>query len=149
LPLDSCRVQRTRALLGTAKTLIDLAVPVEDDRDHIRGPADAKVTLVEYGDFECHDCSQAERGTRHLASFGDLRYVWGDLPLTDVHPNAALSAEAADRQGAFWLMHDLLLQHLTGVAAGSPGALRRRPRARRFREDVRRHVAPPASRRLA
>jgi hypothetical protein len=88
------------------------------------------------------------RGTRHLASFGDLRYVWGDLPLTDVHLNAALSAEAADRQGAFWLMHDLL-QHLTGVAAGSPGALRRRRRARRFREDVRRHVAPPASRRLA
>jgi protein-disulfide isomerase len=45
-----------------------------------------------------------------LANFGDLRYVWRHLSLTDVHPNAALSAEAADRQGAFWPMHDLLLQ---------------------------------------
>jgi Na+/H+ antiporter NhaA len=107
--------RRTRALLGTAETLIDLAVPVDEERDHIRGPADAKVTLVEYGDFECPYCGQAEPVVRALlANFGDLRYVWRHLPLADVHPNAALSAEAAeaaDRQGAFWPMHDLLLEH--------------------------------------
>jgi Na+/H+ antiporter NhaA len=138
--------QRTRALLGTAETLIDLAVPVEDDRDHIRGPADAKVTLVEYGDFECPYCGQAEPVVRALlANFGDLRYVWRHLPLTDVHPNAALSAEAAeaaDRQGAFWPMHDLLLQHQQELR---PVHLVRYAAdlgldVDRFREDLRRHI---------
>ena len=78
-------------------------MPVEDDCDHIRGPADAKATLVEYGDFECPYCGQAEPVVRTLLqNMGDLRDVWRHLPLTDVHPNAALSAEAAeaaDRQG--------------------------------------------------
>jgi Na+/H+ antiporter NhaA len=75
--------RRTRALLGTAEALIDLAVPVDPNRDHIRGSADAKVTLVEYGDFECPYCGQAETV---LANFGDLRYVWRQLPLTDCTP---------------------------------------------------------------
>jgi protein-disulfide isomerase len=138
--------RRTRALLGTAETLIDLAVPVEDDRDHIRGPADAKVTLVEYGDFECPYCGQAEPVVRTLLhNMGDLRYVWRHLPLTDVHPNAALSAEAAeaaDRQGAFWPMHELLLQHQQELR---PVHLVRYAAdlgldVDRFREDLRRHV---------
>jgi Na+/H+ antiporter NhaA/protein-disulfide isomerase len=138
--------RRTRALLGTAETLIDLAAPVEDERDHIRGPADANVTLVEYGDFECPYCGQAEPVVRALlANFGDLRYVWRHLPLTDVHPNAALSAEAseaADRQGAFWPMHDLLLQHQQELL---PVHLLRYAAelgldVDRFREDLRRHV---------
>jgi Na+/H+ antiporter NhaA len=138
--------RRTRALLGTTETLIDLAVPVDPDRDHIRGPAVAKVTLVEYGDFECPYCGQAEPVVRALlANFGDLRYVWRHLPLTDVHPNAALSAEAAeaaDRQGAFWPMHDLLLQHQQELR---PVHLVRYAAdlgldVERFREDLRRHV---------
>ena len=84
------RRARIRALLGTAETLVDLAVPVDPERDHIRGPAEAPVTLVEYGDFECPYCGQAEPVVRELlADFGDVRYVWRHLPLTDVHPNAA------------------------------------------------------------
>jgi Na+/H+ antiporter NhaA len=106
--------RRVRALVGTAQTLVDLAVPV-DESDHQRGPADAPVTLVEYGDFECPYCGQAEPSVRALlAELGDLQYVWRHLPLTEVHPNAQLAAEAAEaaaEQGAFWEMHDLLLDH--------------------------------------
>jgi Na+/H+ antiporter NhaA len=106
---------RLRALLGTAESIVDLAVPVDPDRDHIRGPEDAPVTLVEYGDFECPYCGQAEPIVRELLSdFGDLRYVWRHLPLQDVHPHAQLAAEAAEAaadQGRFWDMYDRLLSH--------------------------------------
>ena len=107
--------RRTRALLGTSEGLIDLVEPVDPDRDHIRGPAEALVTVVEYGDFECPYCGQAEPVLHELlADFGDVRYVWRHLPLTDVHPRAQLAAEAAEAaagQGEFWQMHDLLLDH--------------------------------------
>jgi Na+/H+ antiporter NhaA len=106
---------RTSALLGQSPAIVDLADPVEAGRDHIRGPGDAHVTLVEYGDFECPYCGQAEPVIRELLSdFGDLRYVWRHLPLNDVHPRAQLAAEASEAagaQGAFWPMHDLLLEH--------------------------------------
>jgi protein-disulfide isomerase len=73
------------------------------------------VTLVEYGDFECPYCGMAEPVVRELLrDYGEIRYVWRHLPLTDVHPNAQLAAEATEaaaRQGAFWEMHDLLLDH--------------------------------------
>jgi protein-disulfide isomerase len=95
--------------------LTDLAAPVDVGRDHIRGPAAALVTLVEYGDFECPFCGQAEPAVRELlADFGDLRYVWRHLPLDDVHPHAQLAAEASEAaatQGKFWEMHDLLIAH--------------------------------------
>jgi Na+/H+ antiporter NhaA len=106
---------RLRALLGTAEVITDLVVPVDEARDHIRGPEKAPVTVVEYGDFECPYCGLAEPAVRELLSdFGDVRYVWRHLPLTDVHPHAQLAAEAteaAHRQGAFWGLHDLLLEH--------------------------------------
>jgi Na+/H+ antiporter NhaA len=106
---------RIRLLLGVAETLTNLAYPVDPERDHIRGPADALVTVVEYADFECPYCGQAEPVVRQLlAGVGDVRYVWRHLPLVDVHPRAkmaALVAEAAAAQGAFWPMHDLLLDH--------------------------------------
>jgi Na+/H+ antiporter NhaA len=112
---------RLRALLGTAETIIDLAVPVDPQRDHVRGPDQAPVTLVEYGDFECPYCGQAEPVIRELlADYGDLRYVWRHLPLTDVHPHALLAAdgaEAAARQGKFWDMHDQLLDHQGALTA--------------------------------
>jgi Na+/H+ antiporter NhaA len=104
---------RLRALIGTARPIVDLAVPVDPERDHIRGPIDAPVTLVEYGDLECPFCGQAEPVIRELlADFGDLRYVWRHLPLNDVHPlaqQAAEASEAAAAQGAFWEFHDLVL----------------------------------------
>ena len=107
--------RRVRAIEGTASMLTDLADPVDPARDHVRGPQDALVTLVEYGDFECPYCGQAEPVVRELLSdFGDLRYVWRHLPLADVHPHAELAAEAAEAagaQGAFWEMHDLLFEH--------------------------------------
>ncbi|WP_279582953.1 Na+/H+ antiporter NhaA [Fodinicola feengrottensis] len=105
--------RRAVALLGDAEQLLDLLVPVDPDRDHIRGPADASVTVVEYGDFQCPYCGQAEVAVREdLLVDDDVRYVWRHLPLTDVHPQAQLAAEAAEAaaaQGAFWPMHDLLL----------------------------------------
>ena len=104
---------RSRVRAGAAEVITDLAVPVDPDRDHLRGPADAPVTVVEYGDFECPYCGQAEPVVRELlADHGEVRDVWRPLPLTDVHPNAQLAAQAAEaagRQGAFWPMHDLLL----------------------------------------
>jgi protein-disulfide isomerase len=89
---------------------------VDPARDHIRGPDDAPVTLLEYGDFECPYCGQAEQTIRELlVSLGsDVRYVWRHLPLNDVHPfaqQAAEAAEAAAAQDSFWEMHDTLLSN--------------------------------------
>jgi Na+/H+ antiporter NhaA len=106
---------RIRALVGTAELIVDLGAPVDPERDHIRGPAEAPVTVVEYGDFQCPYCGQAEGAIRELlAGWGDVAYVWRHLPLNDVHPwaqQAAEAAEAAAEQGKFWEMHDLLLDH--------------------------------------
>jgi Na+/H+ antiporter NhaA len=117
---------RARQIVGTADDLIDLSDEVNPARDHIRGSESAPVTLVEYGDYECRYCGQAEVVIRELLeSFGDdLRYVWRHLPLNDVHPHtqmAAEASEAAGAQGAFWEMHDKLLAHqdeLTEPALG-------------------------------
>ncbi|MFD5123610.1 Na+/H+ antiporter NhaA [Streptomyces sp. NPDC058385] len=107
---------RARALIGTSESIIDLVAPVDPDRDHIRGPRNAPVTVVKYGDFECPYCAQAEPMMRQLRDDvgGDIRFVWRHLPLDDVHPRAQLAAEASEaaaRQGAFWPMHDVLLSH--------------------------------------
>ena len=92
-----------------------LTVPV-GDRDHVKGPPDAAVTLVEYGDFECPHCRHVKPIVRELkARFGDrMRYVYRHFPITSQHPNAQLAAEAAEAagaQGKFWEMHDLLFEH--------------------------------------
>jgi Na+/H+ antiporter NhaA len=109
------RRMRIRALLGGSESLVDLALPVDPKLDHVRGPAEAPVTVVEYGDLECPYCGKAEPVIRELlADFGDVRYVWRHLPLSDVHPHAEIAAqasEAAAAQGAFWEMHDQLLDH--------------------------------------
>ena len=107
--------RRLRLLLGTASAITDLMVPVDPERDHIRGPEKAPITVVEYADFECPYCGQAEPVVRELLrDFGDVRYVWRHLPLLEVHPRAQAAAEAAEAaglQGKFWEMHDLLFEH--------------------------------------
>jgi protein-disulfide isomerase len=105
----------------TASLPMVLDRPVDAARDHILGAADAPLTLVEYGDFECPFCGKATGVVRELRQrFGeDLRYVFRHLPLTDVHEHAELSAraaEAAGAQGRFWEMHDLLFRHQDGLA---------------------------------
>jgi Na+/H+ antiporter NhaA len=107
---------KIRLLFGTSSAVTDLMVPVDPARDHIRGPENAPVTVVEYADFECPFCGQAEPEVRELLrDFGsEVRYVWRHLPLRDVHPNAQRAAEAAEAaaaQGKFWEMHDLLFEH--------------------------------------
>jgi Na+/H+ antiporter NhaA len=137
---------RARALLGTAEAIIDLAVPVDPERDHVRGADQALVTLVEYGDYECPFCGLAEPVIRELlADDGDLRYVWRHLPLTDVHPHALLAAEGAEaaaRQGSFWPMHDQLLAHQDALTADD--LLRYAAQlgldTGRFTADLRRHA---------
>jgi Na+/H+ antiporter NhaA len=114
---------RARALIGTAEPLVDLYVDVDPERDHIRGPVAAPVTVVEYGDFECPYCGQAEPVVRELLREfgGEVRYAWRHLPLNDVHPHAQLAAEAAEAasdQGAFWEMHDLLLSNQQALNPG-------------------------------
>jgi protein-disulfide isomerase len=92
-----------------------LALPV-NERDHIWGPADASVTLLEYGDFECPHCGQAHPVVKELQRLAadHMRFVFRHFPVTSSHPHAqhaAEAAEAAAAQGAFWEMHDTLFEH--------------------------------------
>jgi protein-disulfide isomerase len=147
---------RARQVARTAEDILDLAVDVDPAYDHIRGPDDAVVTLLEYGDFECPYCGQAESVIRELLSShgDDIRYVWRHLPLNDVHPSAQLAAEASEAaaaQGKFWEIYDILLAHQGELTprdlsryASDLGldvdrfrdALRRREYAQRVSEDV-------------
>jgi Na+/H+ antiporter NhaA len=138
--------RRIRAVLGSSEPIVDLAVPVDPERDHIRGPMDAPVTLVEYGDFECPYCGRAEPVVRELLrDFGDLRYVWRHLPLNDVHPHTQMAAEAAEaaaEQRAFWEMYDLLLADQSALTDEDLVARAEQLRldVERFREDLMHHV---------
>jgi len=89
---------------------------VDAATDHIRGPATARVTLLEYGDFECPSCRQAHSALKILlAHYGEqVRFVFRHFPLREVHPHAEFAAEAAEAAGAqhkFWPFHDLLFAH--------------------------------------
>ena len=92
-----------------------LSLPVSD-RDHAQGDAQAVVTLVEYGDYECPHCGRAypivKEVQQRLGS--KLRFVFRNFPLGEMHPHAqhaAEAAEAAGAQGRFWQMHDALFEH--------------------------------------
>jgi protein-disulfide isomerase len=93
-----------------------LTVPVDEERDHIEGPADAAVTLLEYGDYECPYCGAAYPIVKEVqARMGDrLRFVFRNFPIVTSHPHAELAAEAAEAAAAqdkFWPMHDLLYEN--------------------------------------
>lgn len=85
----------------------------DQTRDHIQGPIDAPVALLEYGDYECPFCGEAQLIVREIQRrLGDaLCFAFRHFPLTNVHPHAehaAEAAEAAGEQGNFWAMHETL-----------------------------------------
>jgi protein-disulfide isomerase len=124
---------------------MSLARPV-DEHDHVLGPEDAPVTLVEYGDFQCPHCRAAHFYLKNvLATLGDeMRFVFRNMPLTQVHPMAQLAAEvaeAAGAQGKFWPMHDLIYENQDLL---SPALLTRLGQRlgldmQRFADDVESH----------
>jgi diadenylate cyclase len=126
-----------------------LRAPVRES-DHARGPRDAPVTLVQYGDFECPYCGRAHAAVREalVRAEGRLRVVFRHFPLDSVHPKARLAAEAAEAagaQGMFWEMHDLLYEEQDLLLEDdlSRHAVRLGLDAERFEEDLgsRRHAA--------
>jgi len=91
-------------------------LPAVGDPDHVLGPVDARVTLVEYGDFECPSCGAAYPVLQEVRrAFGpNLRFIFRHYPLRDTHPHAEIAAQAAEAaaaQGKFWEMHDRLFEH--------------------------------------
>jgi protein-disulfide isomerase len=124
-----------------------LTSPVDAERDHIQGSADASVTLVEYGDYECPYCGAAYPIIKEVQSrLGDrLRFVFRNFPITTSHPHAEQAAEAAEAaaaQGTFWEMHDLLYENQRHLEQGD---LHRYAEqlgldGRAFQEDLAQHV---------
>src|SRR2546428_10838970 len=120
-----------------------LLTPPVGPRDHALGTADAPVTLVEYGDFECPFCGRAypelKQVLRQLG--GKVRFVVRHFPLSKEHPHAQHAAEvgeAAAAQGKFWEMHDLLYQRQAASADGGLGrdARERGPAPERVRRQA-------------
>lgn len=98
-----------------ALALSDLRVPVGSD-DHVRGPMNAPVTIVEYGDYECPHCGRAYWSVKELLEefSGEVAFVYRNFPLTHEHPRAetvAEALEAAAGQGRFWDAHDWFYEH--------------------------------------
>ncbi|MGO9116355.1 MAG: DsbA family protein [Desulfomonilaceae bacterium] len=123
-----------------------LTQPVSD-RDHVEGPADAPLTLVEYGDYQCPYCGAAYPVVKRLQKkLGKkLRFVFRNFPLTQAHPYALIAAEAAEAaalQGKFWEMHDLLFEQQTFLERETIPLWAKRIGLdlRKFKNDVRQDV---------
>ena len=109
-------------------------------KDHAQGPANAPVTLVEYGDYECSHCGEFYPVMKEVQEImGDkLRFVFRNFPLSKMHPHAtiaAAAAEAAGAQGKFWEMHDMLYENQQDL-----GARALRGYAEKLRLDVERFM---------
>ena len=88
--------------------------PPLNARDHVQGKTDARIQLVEYGDYECPYCARAHVIAKAVRTMGDVLFAFRNFPLSQVHPHAqraAQAAEAAGLQGRFWPMHDLLFEN--------------------------------------
>ena len=102
--------------MTSTQWLPTLTMPVSEDRDHVQGPADAPLTMVEYGDYECPYCGAAYSIVKRVQrQMGDrLRFAFRNFPITTSHPHAEAAAEAAEAagaQGRFWEMHDRLYEN--------------------------------------
>jgi protein-disulfide isomerase len=132
-----------------------LVLPISG-RDHIQGPINAPMVLVEYGDYECPYCGDAYPVVKAIQQrFGDrLCFAFRNFPLANAHPHAEHAAEAAEAAGArgrFWEMHDLLFENQTaledenlvryaadlGLDSGFIGEVITGAHAARVREDFR------------
>ncbi len=140
--------------------LAHLLLPIQPD-DHIQGPAEARFTLVEYGDYECPACGALFQTIRqvHEQYKEEARFVFRHYPLSGIHPEAQQAAEAAEAAGAqerFWEMHDLLFQNQSALQIHDlqnyakrlkldmerfDSELKERKYEERVREDFRRGVA--------
>ena len=102
--------------MSLSQSRVSRLAPPVSERDHFQGPAEAPVTLVEFGDYQCPYCGQAHPIVKAVqAKFGNrLRFVFRNFPLAEIHPHAAAAAQAAEAagaQGKFWPMHDRLFEH--------------------------------------
>jgi protein-disulfide isomerase len=108
---------RDKATVDTPR----LTTPIGPE-DHTIGPPTARVTLVEYGDYECPFCGRAHPVVQQILRLlpDDLLFAFRHFPLTQIHSHAldaAIAAEAAGAQGRFWEMHNLLFTHQDRLAA--------------------------------
>jgi protein-disulfide isomerase len=97
--------------------------------DHVQGDDHARITLLEYGDYQCPYCGQAYPIIKELQRrLGrDLRFAFRNMPLNEIHPQAELAAEgaeSADAQGRFWPMHDLIYEHQRELRQGLDAIVR-------------------------
>ena len=102
--------------LETVEDAPKLTLAVTAKRDHVQGPSDAKVVLVEYGDYQCPYCGEAYPIVKKVQeAFGkNLGFVFRNFPLTQLHPRAEFGAELAEASGAggkFWEMHDFIYEN--------------------------------------
>jgi protein-disulfide isomerase len=127
--------------------------PIEED-DHVMGPPNASIILVQYGDFECPFCGETYWELKQLSEVfkNEARFAFRHFPLTQMHPNAMLAAEAAEAagaQGKFWEMHDMLYTHQQRLDA--PALLQYAAKLgldlRRFRHELQAHTHAPRVRR--
>ena len=118
----------------------DFAAPQVTADDHVRGPADAPVTVLEYGDYECPFCRGAARDVQRMLDSrpGLIRFVFRNFPIPQLHPHAEQAAEAAEAQGKFWNMYELLLTPSSSLDLASllDYAARLGLDLGRFRDDV-------------